>query len=119
MKSGPCPRSDGWPRVRRGPMHRATTNRVGFVPWKPVMLQAEDLIHQLPLQPLQIEGGYYIETYRSAGQIPPSALPPKYGGPRSFMTAIYYLLTPDTFSGLHRLPSDEMFHFYLGDPVEM
>jgi predicted cupin superfamily sugar epimerase len=83
------------------------------------MLEADDLIRQLRLQPLRIEGGYYVETYRSAGQIPRSALPPGYGGPRSFATAIYYLLTPDTFSGLHRLPSDEMFHFYLGDPVEM
>jgi uncharacterized protein len=34
-------------------------------------------------------------------------------------TAIYYLLTPETFSALHRLRSDEVFHFYLGDPVEM
>jgi predicted cupin superfamily sugar epimerase len=32
---------------------------------------------------------------------------------------MYYLLTPDTFSALHRLPTDEVFHFYLGDPVEM
>src|SRR5205823_7022981 len=28
-------------------------------------------------------------------------------------------LTADTFSGLHRLPTDEVFHFYLGDPVEL
>jgi predicted cupin superfamily sugar epimerase len=83
------------------------------------MFQVEDLIRHFRLQPLQIEGGYYFESYRSAGQIPLSALPSEYGGPRSFATAIYYLLTPDTFSGLHRLPSDEMFHFYLGDPVEM
>jgi predicted cupin superfamily sugar epimerase len=82
-------------------------------------LQADDLIRHFRLQPLLVEGGYYVETYRAAGQIPPSALPPGYAGPRSFATAIYYLLTPDTFSGLHRLPSDEMFHFYLGDPVEM
>jgi len=34
-------------------------------------------------------------------------------------TAIYYLLTPETFSAIHRLQSDEIFHFYLGDPVEM
>ena len=34
-------------------------------------------------------------------------------------TAIYYLLTPDTFSAMHRVRGDEMFHFYLGDPVEM
>jgi predicted cupin superfamily sugar epimerase len=83
------------------------------------MYRSEDLIRHFRLQPLQIEGGYYIETYRSAGRIPAPALPPAYGGSRSLMTAIYYLLTPDTFSGMHRLPSDEMFHFYLGDPVEM
>jgi predicted cupin superfamily sugar epimerase len=34
-------------------------------------------------------------------------------------TAIYYLLEPNTFSELHRVASDEIFHFYLGDPLEM
>ncbi len=38
---------------------------------------------------------------------------------RPFGTAIYYLLAPETFSAMHRLKSDEIFHFYLGDPVEM
>jgi predicted cupin superfamily sugar epimerase len=33
--------------------------------------------------------------------------------------AIYYMLTADTFSALHRLATDEIYHFYLGDPVEM
>ena len=42
-----------------------------------------------------------------------------FAGERSLGTAIYYLLTPDTYSALHRLPGDEVFHFYLGDPVEM
>jgi predicted cupin superfamily sugar epimerase len=32
---------------------------------------------------------------------------------------IYFLLEPDTFSALHRVASDENFHFYVGDPVEM
>jgi uncharacterized protein len=83
------------------------------------MDRAEELIRLLHLQPLLIEGGYYVETYRSTGQVPAAALPATYGGPRAFMTAIYYLLTADTFSGMHRLASDEMFHFYLGDTVEM
>src|SRR3954469_16183139 len=34
-------------------------------------------------------------------------------------TAIYFLLTPETFSAMHRLPTDEVLHFYMGDPVEM
>ncbi|MDZ4834346.1 MAG: cupin domain-containing protein [Candidatus Melainabacteria bacterium] len=38
---------------------------------------------------------------------------------RSFSTTIYYLLTPDSFSAMHRLKGDEVYHFYLGDPVEM
>jgi predicted cupin superfamily sugar epimerase len=48
-----------------------------------------------------------------------SALPSEYGGPRHASTAIYYLLTPDKYSRLHRVKSDEVFHFYAGDPVEM
>jgi hypothetical protein len=42
-----------------------------------------------------------------------------YEEPRSLSTAIYYLLTPETFSQMHRVPGAEIFHFYLGDPVEM
>ena len=41
-----------------------------------------------------------------------------YGGPRRAGTAIYYLLEPGTFSEMHKLKSDELFHFYAGDPVE-
>ena len=40
-------------------------------------------------------------------------------GERLMGTAIFYLLTPETFSAIHKLPGDELFHFYLGDPVEM
>jgi predicted cupin superfamily sugar epimerase len=46
-------------------------------------------------------------------------LPERYAGARSHSTAIYYLLTPATFSALHRLATDEVFHFYAGDPVRM
>ena len=66
------------------------------------MITAQDIIKTLVLAPLPLEGGYYAETYRSA-----------------FGTAIYYLLTEDSYSAMHRLPGDEIFHFYLGDPVEM
>lgn len=67
-------------------------------------MTAKQIIELLNLKPLEFEGGYFRETYRSKK---PSA------------TAIYYLLTPDTFSALHELPKDEIYHFYLGDPVEM
>jgi len=82
------------------------------------MVTADELIATLDLRPLPLEGGYYRETYRSADLLPAGALP-RYTMPKAAATAIYYLLTPDTFSALHRLPTDEVFHFYLGGPVEM
>src|SRR5580692_546063 len=81
-------------------------------------MTAEEVIAALKLQPHPIEGGFFRETYRSADVFPPSVLPHNPGA-RSLCTAIYYLLTPKTFSAMHRLPTDEIFHFYLGDPVQM
>ncbi len=83
------------------------------------MITAERLISLLRLKPHPREGGYFIETYRAGESIPENGLPPRYSGKRSFATAIYYLLTPSSFSAMHRLQTDEIFHFYLGDPVEM
>jgi predicted cupin superfamily sugar epimerase len=82
----------------------------------PTADQIRTLLH-LKLHPE--EGGYFIETYRSSETISEKALPSRYKGRRFFGTAIYYLLTTQTFSALHRLRSDEIFHFYSGDPVEM
>lgn len=83
------------------------------------MLTAREIIRKLSLKPLPGEGGFYRETYRSEEKITMKGLPGKYCSAKSFCTAIYYLLTPDTCSALHRLGSDEIFHFYLGDPVSM
>ena len=83
------------------------------------MVTAEELIALLHLKSHPEEGGYFVETYRSDESIPDKTLPPRYRGARSFATAIYYLLTPASFSAIHRLQTDEIFHFYLGDPVEM
>jgi len=83
------------------------------------MMNAEEIIQLLGLQPHPEEGGYFSETYKCEEGIPRKALPERYHSRRSFGTAIFYLLTPDTFSQLHRLESDEIFHFYLGDPVTM
>ena len=79
---------------------------------------ADEIARTLGLVPHPREGGFFREIYRAAETIAPDALPRRYGAPRAFGTAIYYLLTPATFSAMHRLASDEIFHFYLGDPVE-
>lgn len=83
------------------------------------MLTAEQIIETLQLAPHPCEGGHFRQTYRSTLVIPTGALPVGYVGDRVASTAIYYLLTADSFSEMHRLPTDEVFHFYLGDPVEM
>jgi predicted cupin superfamily sugar epimerase len=82
-------------------------------------MDADQIQALLHLQPLSVEGGFFTESYRSAETIPAEALPGRYGGPRPHSTAIYFLLTPDTCSRLHRLRTDEVWHFYLGDPVEL
>jgi predicted cupin superfamily sugar epimerase len=83
------------------------------------MLTAQQIIERLKLVPLAIEGGYFRETYRSTVAIPAGALPNTFGGDRHVSTAIHYLLSPDTFSAIHRVKSDEVFHFYAGGAVEM
>ena len=65
------------------------------------------------------EGGYYRESYRSEGVIPSSALPERFTGSRHFSTAIYFLLEKGQYSHLHRIRSDEIWHFYLGGPLRL
>lgn len=74
---------------------------------------AEQLIRVYDLKP-HPEGGYYKENYRSAEAIPANCLPPRYDGNRPFSTAIYFLLQEGAISRLHRIASDEIWHFYLG-----
>ena len=78
-----------------------------------------DVMKILELKPLEPEGGFFAETYRAAEQIDARQLGMGHTGPRSLSTAIYYLLTPESFSAIHKVPGDEIFHFYAGDPVEM
>ena len=65
------------------------------------------------------EGGWFRETYRAAETIPADALPARFEGPRSFSTAIHFLLEQGDFSALHRLKSDEIWHFYDGGTLTL
>jgi predicted cupin superfamily sugar epimerase len=84
-----------------------------------LMPTAAELIAVLQLQPLPLEGGYYRETYRSADAMPFDSFPQGGATRKSMATAIYYLLTADTFSALHRLPTDEIYHHYFGDSIQV
>jgi uncharacterized protein len=76
-------------------------------------MNADAIKKLLRLEPHPVEGGFFRRTYTSPEMVSLSR------GERAQSTAIYYLLEPGTFSELHVLASDEIFHFYLGDPVEM
>jgi hypothetical protein len=76
-------------------------------------MTAEEIKTRLNLRPHPMEGGFFRRTYTAAGTVDLSR------GTRPTSTAIYFLLEPGEFSQMHVLDSDEMFHFYLGDRVEM
>lgn len=82
------------------------------------MLTAPQLIQQYNLQP-HPEGGWYKETYRSSEHIEAAALPKRFGRSRAFSTAIYFLLEQGDFSAFHRIKSDECWHSYAGDPLQV
>ncbi|HEX9078504.1 MAG TPA: cupin domain-containing protein [Desulfuromonadaceae bacterium] len=65
------------------------------------------------------EGGWFRETYRAAETIPAAGLPCRYPGERPFSTAILFLLESGDVSALHRLKSDEVWHFHDGAPLKV
>jgi predicted cupin superfamily sugar epimerase len=81
------------------------------------MLDPEQIIEMFSMRPLEPEGGYYVETFRAEESIGAEKPAGQSGAKKSLYTSILYLLTPDAQSMLHRLPSDEIYHFYMGDPV--
>jgi predicted cupin superfamily sugar epimerase len=65
------------------------------------------------------EGGFYRETYRASETVAAEHLPGRFGGARVHSTAIYFLLPGDQISALHRIKSDEVWHFYAGSPLTL
>jgi uncharacterized protein len=81
-------------------------------------LSADDIIKLLDLQS-PTTCGYVSEPYRSSVQIPQSVLPAGFVGSRSLGNVYYFLVTPDARVRLHRIRSDQMYHHYLGDQLEV
>lgn len=82
-------------------------------------ITAKYIINKLGLKPLHAEGGFYYETYRAADVIKKECLPGRYSSDKSISTAIYYLLEGNGYSHMHKLPTDEVYHFYYGCNLEM
>jgi predicted cupin superfamily sugar epimerase len=82
------------------------------------MVTTQQLISEYKLAP-HPEGGYYKECYRSENIIPKRILPKGFKGDRVFSTTVYFLLEQGNFSAFHRIKSDECWHFYYGEPLNV
>ena len=79
---------------------------------------ADYWINQLNLTK-HIEGGSFRETYRSSLNVSPEVIGLQFDGPRSISTSIYFLLEEGQFSAFHKIKSDETWHFYDGDALDI
>lgn len=82
------------------------------------LIKADQIIEYYNLEP-HPEGGYFTETYRSEEKLDAKLISPLLEGERAYSTAIYFLLKSGQKSQLHRLPFNEIFHFYLGDTLDV
>jgi predicted cupin superfamily sugar epimerase/mannose-6-phosphate isomerase-like protein (cupin superfamily) len=78
------------------------------------------LVAHYGMHPVPQEGAWFSLTYSSEDQIDGAALPPRYAGRvHAAGNAIVAVVTPRDFSAMHRLQSDEVWHFYGGSPLDM
>ena len=84
------------------------------------LIPLKELINLLKLDTLPREGGFFKQHYASTDKIDSASLSSRYEneGVRALSGAIYYLITPDNLSTMHKLRTDEMWHFYYGDSAE-
>ena len=82
-------------------------------------LSATDVIRIFGLEPLPVEGGVYRQWYRSSDVLRADDLPDRYDEDKPAGTGIVMMITDErsSFSALHCLRTDELWHFYLGDPL--
>ena len=88
------------------------------LPASPVGTAAR-LVERLAMQKIPDEGCWFSVTYVSPDRLEVGALPPRLKTARPAGTAIYALVTREDFSALHKLSTDETWHFYAGSPIEL
>ena len=83
-----------------------------------MVLKVEEILDLLRLAP-HPTCGFVAETYRSGHKIPKQSLPNVFDGDRPLGSVLYFMVTPEAQIRLHRIRSDQMYHHYLGDPLEV
>ena len=73
-----------------------------------------EIIARLQLEPLPLEGGFFRRSYTASQKLDLGK-----GYQQPLGTGIYFLLQAGDFSAFHWLIEDELYHFYLGAPIEL
>jgi predicted cupin superfamily sugar epimerase len=81
-------------------------------------MSAEDVIKLLDLQP-NATCGFVRVTFTSPLSIAPGGLPAPFANGRPLGSALYFLVTPTAPVRLHRIRNGQLYHYYLGDPLEV
>jgi predicted cupin superfamily sugar epimerase len=81
-------------------------------------LTAEEVRRLLGLEP-HPTCGFVRETFRSALSVAPGGLPAPFADGRPVGSALYFMVTPGAPVRLHRIRNDQLYHYYLGDPLEI
>jgi predicted cupin superfamily sugar epimerase len=81
-------------------------------------LTAQEVRQLLKLEP-HATCGFVRVTFISKQRIAPGGLPPPFIDGRPAGSALYFMVTPDAPVRLHRIRNDQLYHRYLGDPIEV
>ena len=84
----------------------------------PETVTADEIKTLLKLEPNQT-CGFVRETYKSDLTIAPGGLPAPFENGRPLGSALYFMVTPEAPVKLHRIKNDQLYHYYLGDPIEV
>lgn len=84
----------------------------------PENVTADEIRTLLKLEP-NATWGFVRETYKSDLSIAPGGLPTPFDGGRPLGSALYFMVTPAAPVKLHRIKNDQLYHYYLGDPIEV
>ena len=81
-------------------------------------ITAEEIRARLNLEP-HATCGFVRVTFISEKRIARGGLPPPFAEGRPVGSALYFMVTPEAPVRLHRIRNDQLYHYYLGDPIEV
>jgi len=84
----------------------------------PDELTADEVRNLLKLEP-HATCGFVRVTFMSKERIAPGGLPAPFAAGRPAGSALYFMVTPGAPVRLHRIRNDQLYHYYLGDPLEV